>query len=92
MTKITYRKIQLLLTIITLFVLFSSFYFQYVVGLQPCPLCLMQRICVFLLLGLMGLSLATLKKAHWVSLLQIIFASAGLFFTYGPGSCLYARS
>lgn len=80
MTKITYRKIQSLLALVTVFVLLASFYFQYAVGLQPCPLCLMQRICVFLLLGLMGLSLGTLKKAHVVSLIQIAIAGAGLFF------------
>lgn len=81
MTKFAYRKTQSFLAIITLFVLLASFYFQYAVGLQPCPLCLMQRICVFLLLGIMGLSLGTLKKAHFVSLLQIIVACAGLYFS-----------
>lgn len=81
MTKRTYRKIQSLLTLISFFVLFASLYFQYAMGLQPCPLCLMQRICVFLLLALMGLSLGTLKKAHFVSLLQIIIAFCGLFFS-----------
>ena len=81
MTKFAYRKFQSFLALITLFVLMSSFYFQYIMGLQPCPLCLMQRICVFMLLGIMGLSLGTLKKAHFVSFLQIIVACAGLFFS-----------
>ncbi|KTD59949.1 disulfide bond formation protein B [Legionella shakespearei] len=80
MKKITYRKIQSVLAMVTVVVLLSSFYLQYSVGLQPCPLCLMQRICVFLLLGLMGLSLGTLRKAHIVSLIQVIIATAGLFF------------
>jgi protein dithiol:quinone oxidoreductase len=80
MKKITYRKIQSILAMVTVIVLLSSFYLQYAVGLQPCPLCLMQRICVFLLLGLMGLSLGTLRKAHIVSLIQVIIAAAGLFF------------
>ncbi len=52
MSKRTYRQIQGLLLLITVFVLFASFYFQYVLGLEPCPLCLMQRICVFLLMAL----------------------------------------
>lgn len=81
MTKFAYRKTQSFLALLTLFVLLSSFYFQYVQGMQPCPLCLMQRICVFLLLGIMGLSLGTMKKAHLVSLMQIIIACAGLFFS-----------
>ncbi|CAM2821527.1 disulfide bond formation protein B [Legionella worsleiensis] len=80
MTYSSYKKIQYFLALVTLWVFLSSLYFQYVAGLQPCPLCLMQRICVFLLLGIMGLSLGTMKKAHFVSLLQILVACAGLFF------------
>ena len=33
----------------------------------------MQRICIFILLGLMSLSLGTIKKAHIVSLLQVFY-------------------
>ncbi|MFI4963456.1 MAG: disulfide bond formation protein B, partial [Legionellales bacterium] len=65
----------------TLGVLFCSFYLQYIVGLYPCPLCLMQRLCVFLLLILMGLRLGTLRKAHVISLVQVLVAGAGLFFS-----------
>jgi disulfide bond formation protein DsbB len=81
MNKITYKKIQFLMVLVTFFVLLASLYFQYFLGLHPCPLCLMQRICVFLLLGLMGLSLGTLRKAHWISLIQIVISAAGLFFS-----------
>ncbi|ABQ54394.1 disulfide bond formation protein B [Legionella pneumophila serogroup 1] len=81
MKKLTYRKIQSFQAIITVLVIFASFYLEYAVGLQPCPLCLMQRICVFILLGLMGLSLGTLKKAHIVSLMQFLVACAGLYFS-----------
>lgn len=80
MSKINYRRMQLLLTIVTLVVLFSSLYFQYVIKLQPCPLCLMQRLCVFVLLGLMGLSMRTMSKAHVISFIQFLVACAGLFF------------
>lgn len=81
MRKLAYRKIQSFQAIITVFVLFASFYFEYAMGLQPCPLCVMQRICVFVLLGLMGLSLRTLKKAHIVSFMQFLVACAGLYFS-----------
>ena len=81
MRKLTYKKIQLLLVLITFFVLFASFYFQYFLGLRPCPLCIMQRVCVFLLLGLLGLSLGTLRKAHLVCLMQVVISGAGLFFS-----------
>lgn len=80
MTKLTYKRIQTFNAIITLLVLFTSFYFQYIVGLIPCPLCIMQRVCVFLLLAVMGFRFSTLKRAHRISFWQIIFAGAGLFF------------
>lgn len=81
MNKPTYRKIQSVLGLITFFVLFASFHFQYIAGLQPCPLCLMQRLCVFLLLCITGLSIGTAKKASILSLLQFFIACAGLFFS-----------
>lgn len=81
MDKLTYIKIQRLLVLVTFFVLFASFYFQYFLGLHPCPLCMMQRVCVFLLLGLLGFSLGTLKKAHWICFTQIVISCAGLFFS-----------
>lgn len=80
MTKLKYKRIQFFLVVITVFVLFFSLYAQLALGLEPCPLCLMQRICVFVLLGLMGLTLGSLKRARIISLLQCIVAGAGLFF------------
>lgn len=80
MTKLQYKRIQYILVWISALVLFFSFYSQYALGLQPCPLCLMQRACIFIMLGLMGLTLGTLKRAHILSLLQCFFAGAGLFF------------
>ncbi|PJD95331.1 MAG: disulfide bond formation protein B [Legionella sp.] len=80
MTKLHYKKIQYLLVVLTALALFFSLYSQYVLGLEPCPLCITQRICVFILLGFMSLSLGTLKKAHVISLLQVFIATAGLFF------------
>ncbi|KTD14685.1 disulfide bond formation protein DsbB [Legionella gratiana] len=81
MRKITYRKIQAFNAVLTAVMLFASFYFEYVVGLMPCPLCMMQRICVFLLLAVIGVSFCTLKRAHLISFLQIIIACAGLYFS-----------
>lgn len=81
MNKITYKKIQLVLVWVTLLILFASLYFQYVLGLRPCPLCMMQRVCVLLLLLFMGLGLRTLKRAHFLCLLQTLISCAGLFFS-----------
>lgn len=81
MKKIIFKKLQTFNAALTALVLFASFYFQYKVGLMPCPLCLMQRVCVFLLLAVMTLSFYTIKKAHIISLWQIIISSAGLYFS-----------
>lgn len=81
MTKYSYQKILAGLSLLSMFVLLASLYFQYVKGLHPCPLCLMQRLCVFLLLITSCLSLVTFKKARVLSTLQIIGSFAGLFFS-----------
>jgi disulfide bond formation protein DsbB len=69
-----------LLIWVTLLVLLFSFYSQYVLDLQPCPLCLMQRLCVFILLGIMSLHLRSIKRARVLSLAHLFIAAAGLFF------------
>jgi disulfide bond formation protein DsbB len=76
----TYQRIQIFCALVTACVLFSSFYFQYVEGLIPCPLCIMQRLCVFLLLAVTGIGFRTIKPAQVITLLQIFIAAAGLFF------------
>jgi disulfide bond formation protein DsbB len=81
MNNLTYKSIQVFNAVITAGVLFASFYFQYIKGLVPCPLCLMQRLCVFLLLVVMGLSLCTVKKVRILNFFQIIISCAGLFFS-----------
>jgi disulfide bond formation protein DsbB len=59
------------------FVLLSSYYLQYVVGLEPCPLCLMQRLSVFLIF-LFAVIGYFCKKNMKMTLL--FFTAAGLFF------------
>ncbi|KTD17558.1 disulfide bond formation protein B [Legionella jordanis] len=82
MIKLKYKYWQILLSIVTFFVLSSSFYFQYVKGLQPCPLCLMQRFCVILLMlvTLSALGIHSLKLSKILTSLQIVLALSGLFF------------
>jgi len=81
MNKNSYQQIHLFLTVLTFLVLFSSLYLQYFVGLHPCPLCIMQRLCVFLLFVLMGLSVGAVKKYNLIRSLQVLISSAGLFFS-----------
>lgn len=82
MSKRVYRNIQSLLLFVTILVLATGLYFEYGKGLQPCPLCLMQRLCTFLFgtFCLMGLCLGTLHRARTVAVLQMLFTSFGLFF------------
>ncbi|MBA2648268.1 MAG: disulfide bond formation protein B [Legionella sp.] len=81
MTKSTYKMIQLLLSLVTLFVLLSSLYYQYIEKMNPCPLCLMQRLCVILLLFIFFMGLITYKRIKLLSILQILMSCAGLYFS-----------
>lgn len=82
MSKRVYRRLQSLMLFISLLTLGSAFYLQYLVGLQPCPLCLVQRFFAFLfaMLCLMGLCLSTRRRGRVVGLFQMLFTAAGLFF------------
>jgi disulfide bond formation protein DsbB len=82
MSKRAYRLFQSGLASLTLFIFGASLYFQYMLHLTPCPLCLMQRLCVFFVLffALIGLGLCTLKRAQHVLCSQIFFAFSGVFF------------
>ncbi len=82
MSKRVYRNIISLLLLVTLLVLATGFYFEYGKGLQPCPLCLMQRLCTFLfgMFCLIGLCQATLKRARRLAVWQMFLAGSGLYF------------
>lgn len=82
MNKPVYRNIQNLLLLVSIFVLTSALYFEYGKGLQPCPLCLMQRFCTFLFgfFCLTGLCLSSLRRARRVAVFQMVFALGGLYF------------
>jgi protein dithiol:quinone oxidoreductase len=82
MTKRFYRAYQSLFLFVTLLVVTFSFYFQYYSGLQPCPLCLMQRVCAMVLgvFFLMGLCVSTLKRARVVVVMQMVFSVFGSYF------------
>lgn len=77
-----YRIWLLLWVTITMTVLMASFYFQFVQKLEPCPLCLMQRFSVMILLALsmMALFMGVSARAITIARLQMIIALAGLYF------------
>lgn len=81
MTQNSYRSMQALLFLVSLLVMFASFYFQYVQQMQPCPLCLMQRYLVVLgvILSLCAI-IADGNHKNLMSSLQIVTALAGCYF------------
>ena len=82
-SKRIFRGFESILFLATFFAVFMSFYFQYALELEPCPLCLMQRwSTIFLgMFLLMGLCLSTLKRAKAVLFFQSLFSIAGVYFS-----------
>ena len=82
MKTITCSRLQYLIFAFSLIVLGASFYLQYVKGFEPCPLCLMQRLCIIFIIALSAVGLYRQKSAHRNTLviMQFILVAAGLFF------------
>lgn len=70
------------IVLITSFVLFESFYLQYVEGLQLCPLCFMQRSMAVALLffALLGLVSSSTFQKRGVLCIELFEAGLGVFF------------
>ena len=80
MTSISNRNIFLLVFLSCISLLAAAFYFEYVLYLDPCPLCMMQRIAVLLvgLVGLVGFLVKTNTGHVVVSALMGIAAIFGI--------------
>jgi disulfide bond formation protein DsbB len=81
MKKITYKQGQFFLIICSFFLLFMSFYFEYIKGFQPCPLCIMQRVCILFILLFLLIEFYLPKKNRFIIGLLILFSLAGLYFS-----------
>ena len=82
MIKVTNQNIFLGVFLICASLLGAAYYFEYVLFLDPCPLCIMQRIAV-LMIGLVGLSAFILAKTEFS---QKLHASLmGLSAVFGIG-------
>lgn len=81
MKKLSRSTLQLTIIAISLLVLLASFYLQYAKGFELCPLCLMQRFCIIVILAF-GLINLYRKSARSQALLvtQYIFALLGIYF------------
>lgn len=82
MERNTYRNIQNLMLFITILVLAAAFYIEKIYDLEPCPLCIMQRFCTFLLgfICFVSFGLASLKRAKGIAIIQAIIAILGVYF------------
>jgi len=76
------RRFQWLLFTIALSLSLASLYFEFIVGLTPCPLCIMQRYSVFLLtiFLLFKLVFSNKKLKCGFSILALLMSFIGLFF------------
>ena len=74
------RRTYLVIALVTLGLLGVGLYMQHIVGLQPCPLCIFQRIA-FLAVGLLAALAAVIaprKAARWIGVLVLLAALTGL--------------
>lgn len=77
-----YKKIQNGMLFFTILVLVVGFYIENTYGLEPCPLCLMQRFCIFIIgfFCFISMSLVSIRRANTIAILQVIIAAFGLYF------------
>ncbi len=82
MSSSVYRQFQRLLLLSTLLILGAVYYLQYVGGLKPCPLCIIQRVCVILfgISCIVGWCFSARYRKRVVAFFQILFSFSGLFF------------
>src|SRR3990167_8349322 len=78
-----YAMWQLMLLFVTLALLAISYYFEYMVGLSPCPLCIMQRVCITLLAGVIVFNIRfnSFVKAKRKLIIQLCIIGFGMFFS-----------
>jgi len=89
--KISYNRVNAVLLFIVMSLSAASFYFEYVEELNPCPLCIMQRVCVLLLipLTLSALCFKSQIKRRLISSTQLFVTLAGMGFA---GRQVYLQS
>ena len=86
MQKIKNKTIFNLILLLSIFALLSAYFIQYILGHQPCNLCLIARIPYFLTIFIIILSFIFKKyeKIYLISL-SVIFVSATLISFYHLG-------
>lgn len=81
MIKLNYRYGQSFLLLFSVLILVISYYFEYVKSLEPCPLCIMQRVCILFFILVCVMALKVSRHRSLLCGLQCFFALAGLYFS-----------
>ncbi len=71
-----------LLAVSGLIMLLAAYYFQYILNMEPCPLCLMQRLCIvlFIIAAAVAVWVQSPKARQNALSVAIFTVLAGLFF------------
>lgn len=79
--SLSYRQVMLLITAACVAMLAFGYYLQHVVGLEPCPMCVVQRYAIILIAVLAIITPARRKYGMFLTgnVLLIITALAGAF-------------
>lgn len=75
------RRVLAGISVISIALLAFGLYLQHVVGLEPCPMCIVQRYCLIGVAVVAGLAALSGRRAAWVggSVLGAVFAGFGAF-------------
>jgi len=71
------RRVLALISAVCIAMLAFGLYLQHVVGLEPCPMCIVQRYALIFVAILAGLASASGKKGWWMSLTALAVLSSG---------------
>lgn len=81
--KIRYKVVSLSLFFTAFLLSFSSYYLEYYLELIPCPLCIMQRVCLFILTLIYFISYFSKNWSYRFVMMvtAICFSLSGIFFS-----------
>ena len=87
LTALPLDRVALAILIASLGILGSAFAFQYLGGLQPCPLCIAQRWPYAATLGLSAFAVAVARDDRRAA--RLLIGAAGLVFAIGAGIAIH---
>ena len=75
------RRVLLLIAVVCVAMLAFGLYLQHVVGLEPCPMCIVQRYAMVLIALVAGIAAAIKSRAAWLSggVLIVLLGGFGAF-------------